>query len=414
MRTFASVFFSFFILHASAQRECASQAYNAQKSSAARQTADQFIKHQSPVLTSSINENAIAGKVEKTIRIPVVVHVLYNTAAQNISDAVIKSGIAALNRDFRKQNKDTAAIPERFKAFAADVQIEFDLATADPRGVATTGIVRKQTSVSAWTMDDKIKFSAHGGADAWDSKNYLNIWLGNTRRLLGYATMPGGDEKLDGLVIHFESFGTVNSSGPYNLGRTAVHEAGHWLGLHHIWGDDFCGDDGVDDTPVQGGFTTGCPATFRSSCSNGSAGDMFMNYMDFTNDACMNLFTHGQKERMRLMFKKGGPRHALLSSTGLNTPWHEAPPQTNDTALHMFTVQIYPNPSKDAVAIRFNGPESGINATLNIISASGAIVKTILITSAKQQINIAQLNAGLYLFKITMNNSKTYHKVLKL
>jgi hypothetical protein len=164
-----------------------------------------------------------------------VVHLLYNNAAQNISDAQIKSGIAALNRDFRKLNSDTASIPQAFKHLAADVEIEFHLATADPKGAATTGIVRKATGVPAWNMDDKIKLSAEGGDDAWDSRSYLNIWLGNTRRLLGYATPPGGEEHLDGLVINVTAFGTINTSGPYNLGRTAVHEAGHWLGLHHIW-----------------------------------------------------------------------------------------------------------------------------------------------------------------------------------
>jgi hypothetical protein len=414
MRTFASVLLSILFVQVSAQRECATHAYNLLNKSAA-DTVERFVNQQSIKVTSGVAGRAGSNGTTTLIRIPVVVHLLYNTAAQNISDAQIRSGIAALNRDFRKQNKDTATTPERFKGAAADVEIEFHLATADPNGVATTGIVRKQTSVPAWTMDDKIKLSAQGGDDAWDSKRYLNIWLGNTRRLLGYATLPGGDEKKDGLVINITAFGTINTRAPYNLGRTAVHEAGHWLGLHHIWGDESCGDDKVGDTPKQGGYTAGCPNNFRSSCGNGSTGDMYMNYMDFTNDACMNLFTHGQKARMRSLFASGGPRHSLLTSTGLSEPWAKAPPPVpEDTVAKSAILQVHPNPVVQDMTLLFNVPENWPGSTFYLMSTTGVVIKKIMVTSGTCKLNIAHLQAGVYILQGEIYNKKINYKIVKL
>ncbi len=303
-----------------AQRECASSAYNDLQKvidpsfTNKINTAEQFIARQ----TIAKMDGQDAPKV---MIIPVVVHVLYKTATQNISDEQIKSQIDALNRDFRRRNADTVNTPLRFKPVAADVQIEFALATVDPKGRATNGIVRKATTVGRWSMDDKIKFSAQGGSDAWDTRYYLNFWVGDLGSLLGYSSIPGAPVEKDGVVINYTTFGTINTGGVYNMGRTGTHEVGHWLGLKHIWGDSYCGDDLVDDTPKQGNFTHGCPNTFRSSCTNGEAGDMYMNFMDFTNDACMNLFTTGQKQRMLSLFNSGGARNSLLASKGLSIPW---------------------------------------------------------------------------------------------
>jgi hypothetical protein len=378
--------------------------------------AEQFIRQQHRSFSNHISGNSTGNSKPFVIRIPVVVHLLYNTTAQNISDAQIKSGIDALNRDFRKRNPDTVNIPHSFKHLAADVEIEFHLATADPNGVATTGIVRKATRVPAWNMDDKIKYSAEGGDDAWDSKSYLNIWLGNTRRLLGYATPPGGEEHLDGLVINSTAFGTLNAGGPYNMGRTAVHEAGHWLGLHHIWGDEACGDDEVDDTPKQGGYTIGCPTGFRSSCSNGTTGDMFMNYMDFTNDACLNLFTYGQKERMRSLFNPGGPRNSLLASKGLNEPLTEATPISRDT-VDLATgpvLQVYPNPAGGEVMLRFAVPVNASGNSLQVLNMNGVVVQLIKITSAVQKVSLAALQPGVYFVQGQVQNKRVYQRLVKL
>ncbi|MGZ8545387.1 MAG: M43 family zinc metalloprotease, partial [Flavisolibacter sp.] len=253
-----------------AQRECAVTDYLSQQTAVDPalpqriQSIEQFIKQQAHA--------KMEGEESNVIRIPVVVHILYKSALENISDEQVRSQIEVLNRDFRRRNADTVNTPLRFKAFAADVPIEFFLATADPYGRSTNGIVRKQTSTAQWKVDDKIKYSAYGGDDAWDSRSYLNIWVGNLGGTQGYSSMPGGAPEKDGIAIHFTAFGTINSSAPHHLGRTAVHETGHWLGLKHIWGDTYCGDDMVDDTPKQGNFTTGCPTGFRTSCNNNATG----------------------------------------------------------------------------------------------------------------------------------------------
>ena len=241
------------------------------------------------------------------IKIPVVVHILYHRPYENISDEQVLSQIAALNRDYRRQNADSVNTPEVFKSLAADCEIEFQLAVSDSRRRSTTGIIRKYTPITTWDADDKMKFTAEMGDDAWDSKSYLNIWVCNLDRVAGYSSLPGGPENKDGVVIGFPAFGTFNTRPGYDMGKTAVHEVGHWLNLKHIWGDADCGDDLVDDTPKQSIYTVGCPSNIRISCGNGPNGNMYMNYMDFTDDGCMNMFTQGQKARMMAMFAAGDP-----------------------------------------------------------------------------------------------------------
>jgi hypothetical protein len=337
--------------------------------------------------------------------------VLYKTAGQNISDDQIMTQIEALNKDFRRRNSDTVNTPERFKSVAADIQVEFALATADPKGRATNGIIRKAASISRWTIDDKIKFSSQGGDDAWDSRYYLNVWIGDLGTLLGYSSVPGAPAEKDGVVINYTTFGTINVNAPYDLGRTATHEVGHWLGLKHIWGDSYCGDDLVDDTPKQGNFTTGCPTTFRSSCSNGDLGDMYMNYMDFTNDACMNLFTQGQKQRMLSMFNAGGPRNLLLSSKGLNQPWSTESPIEQITNP---SLKIYPNPASSEITLDFEYNSSWIGKTISIISVNGTILSRVQINSKIQKINLTQLRPGMYFIQGENAGQKIREKFVRL
>lgn len=254
------------------------------------------------------------------ITIPVVVHVVYQNSAENISDARVFSQIAVLNEDFRRLNADASNTPGAFAGVAADSEIEFCLATIDPSGNPTTGITRTSTNVSTFSIQsDNVKFTSQGGINAWPRNDYLNIWvcdLGNG--LLGYAIPPGGPAAYDGVVIGYQYFGrNLGAQAPYNLGRTATHEVGHWLNLEHIWGDDggsCSGSDQVSDTPNQAGENGGCPSFPRTdACSPNNPGVMFMNYMDYVNDNCMNLFTNGQKTRMRAALN--GPRSSILSST---------------------------------------------------------------------------------------------------
>jgi hypothetical protein len=237
-------------------------------------------------------------------RIPVVVHVVWNTTPQNVSDAQVASQIDVLNRDFRRTNPDVSTTPAPFLPLATDSRIEFVLASLDPNGAPTSGIERRQTSTASFTDNDAVKSFGTGGLNAWPQNQYLNLWVCPLAGgLLGYAQFPGGPNATDGVVIQQSAFGTIGTaSAPFNLGRTATHEIGHWLNLNHIWGDDGTGCSGTDnvaDTPNQGGFNTGAPTFPHVSCSNGPNGDMYMNYMDYVDDRAMVMFSAGQVARMQ-------------------------------------------------------------------------------------------------------------------
>ena len=252
-------------------------------------------------------------------RIPVVVHVVWNTAAQNISDAQIASQIDVLNRDFRRTNPDVSNTPSPFLPLATDARVEFFLANVDPNGAPATGVNRRQTTVASFSSNDAVKSQGTGGADAWPAARYLNIWvcqLGGG--LLGYAQFPGGPAATDGVVILHSAFGTTGTAAPpFHLGRTATHEIGHWLNLNHIWGDDGTGCSGTDnvtDTPNQAGANIGTPTFPHVSCSNGPNGDMFMNYMDYVDDPAMFMFSAGQVTRMQACLD--GPRSSIGTAAG--------------------------------------------------------------------------------------------------
>ncbi|MET9762350.1 zinc metalloprotease [Streptomyces sp. NPDC006372] len=240
---------------------------------------------------------------QSIVDIPVVVHVVHNTPEQNVGDVQIHSQIAVLNQDFRAGNPDVGKVPATWQDLVADARIQFHLARTDPLGRPTDGITRTQTSNADWDTDDLVKFSLSGGHDAWPADVYLNLWVCRLRRgLLGYAQFPGGAASTDGVVITYSAFGnTGTATAPFDGGRTAVHEIGHWLNLRHIWGDDdegCSGSDFVSDTPNQGGPNLGSPSFPHVTCNNGPNGDMFMNYMDYTDDAAMFMFTKGQAARM--------------------------------------------------------------------------------------------------------------------
>lgn len=262
---------------------------------------------------SELGENRIING--DIITIPVVVHIIYTNSTNNISDAQILSQIDVLNEDFRRLNSDA----DGTWAQAADTQIEFCMATVDPNGVATTGINRKSTTQNDWyASQNNMKKTAQGGIDPWNTSEYLNMWTvpkilrDNGDTILGYAQFPGGSATTDGVVMGYNYFGNIEQvSPPFHLGRTTTHEVGHFLNLRHIWGDGGCGvDDFVVDTPESDLYNYGCnPA--HVSCGTV---DMVQNYMDYSDDSCMNLFTQGQTDRMRVTLLTGGVRAALGAS----------------------------------------------------------------------------------------------------
>jgi len=281
-------------------------------------------------------ENRVSYK-NTIITIPVVVHVVWNTNAENISDAQIFSQIEILNEDYRRTNIDVINTPNVWQNIAADCEIEFCLANTDPNGFSTTGINRVQTNESSFSMNDNVKSSSTGGADPWPKEDYLNIWVCDLGSgLLGYATPPSNWlSSGDGVVIGYRYFGNIGTAQPpYHKGRTATHEIGHWLNLEHLWGAwGSCGNDQVSDTPKQEIENYSCPSFPQNpnSCQTTNPnGDMFMNYMDYTNDACMNLFTQGQKTRMIAAinnYRSNLLSHTLCEGGASNT--HEHMTSTN-------------------------------------------------------------------------------------
>lgn len=310
-----------------AKRSCASHEHLQQQlaehpeMAIQRQNLEQFTQQYETTLPSQQ-----AKTTTPIYTIPVVVHVLYNTTAQNISDAQIFSQIAILNADFQKLNSDASLVPSAFSGLAADAQVQFCLAQRDPNGAATTGILRKSTTTATFSTNDNAKYNSTGGDDAWDRNSYLNLWVvpALTGGVIGYAQFPGGPAATDGVVIVHSCFGNIGTAAaPFNKGRTGTHEVGHWINLYHIWGDDgtaCSGSDLVGDTPNQGDENYGCPSFPAVSCSNGPNGDMFMNYMDYTDDACMYMFTAGQKTRMHAVLTPGGSRASLANSLGCTPP----------------------------------------------------------------------------------------------
>ena len=248
-----------------------------------------------------------AGRVlaDGTIEIPVVVNVLYRTSAENISDARIAEQISVLNKDFGATNSDISKVPSEFSAVAAgDTKVRFRLAKT----------VRKSTTVRSWKTNDAMKKSSSKGIDATDPTQYFNIWVvGDMSSILGYATFPESSGLWnDGVVLAAPFVGITGASAPYNLGRTATHEVGHYLNLRHIWGDANCGSDLVADTPTQTTANYGKPTyPLMNTCGGVSRSVMFMNYMDYVDDAAMFMFSAGQKDRMQAVLTSTGARKGL-------------------------------------------------------------------------------------------------------
>jgi hypothetical protein len=348
------------------------------------------------------------------ITIPVIVHVLYNNNAENISDAQIQSQIDVLNRDYQKQNPDTTGIPSYFAGLAADCGFRFILAGVDTNGKTITGIIRKHTNITAFALNDDMKYSALGGDDAWDRDKYLNVWVCNlSSALLGYSSFVGGPRETDGVVVLYTAFGTIGTAhAPFNLGRTGTHEVGHWLNMIHTWGDDSCGTDQVADTPPQQQATYGDPSGIVLSCNNAPTGNMYMNYMDFTDDIGMHMFTYGQRDRMRTLFVPGGFRYPILTSPAATA----APGAPSDTAYGgggMGSARLYPNPAANVVTVHL-ADISKVGSLLEVYSQTGQRVMATRVTTQNFTLDVSGLSGGVYFIRIGNSGGQTSLKLVKL
>ena len=336
------IFFGVFlgsVFHSAAQERCGTVNYEKMRKQLHPnlESTDQFEQWMKTKLGQQKLTRMGSDRTQSTVyTIPVVVHVVHNGEAVgtglNISDAQILSQIDVINKDYPRLNADTVNTPAEFKSSAGTIDIHFVLAKQDPEGLATNGILRVKGTKTGWTLADNATFKA---LSYWPAENYLNIWVVkfvDPSGIIGYAQLPvsslpglenASDDRLtDGIAIDYRAFGSGNFPNLYsqfNKGRTATHEIGHILGLRHIWGDvkSCTGTDYVADTPPQNDSTNGCPGQPQAPCG---VDKMFQNYMDYTDDPCMNIFTKGQIDRMVTVLANSPRRASLLVSPGATDP----------------------------------------------------------------------------------------------
>ncbi|GAA4450588.1 hypothetical protein GCM10023189_11460 [Nibrella saemangeumensis] len=361
---------------------------------------------------------------ETVYRIPIVVHVIHNNTSgfiggannPNISDEQIISQIQVLNEDYRRMEGTPGYNTD---PIGADTGIEFVLAQADPTGRPSTGITRHfnvKASYDVFKDDVLLSQIAY-----WPSDRYLNIWVVPSDRsqnsfYLGVAQFPewGGslpglpgetNEFTDGVIIDFRAFGRIGAvtDPTYCCGRTTTHEVGHWLGLIHTWGDDVCGDDYVADTPPteRENKTTQCTQTF-STCNGVRTRDQIENYMDYSPDRCMNLFTKGQRDRMRTVLAVS-PRRRRLINSALALPEAEA-----------LTLRISPNPAtiETEADVLFTGFKS---FTVEVLDINGRPLRSLFYTdypSVRVTVPVYGLPTGVYVVRVKTDSESKSARLL--
>ncbi len=360
-----------------------------------------FLQSESLAYTWRKQNSTEDGQRALLLTIPVVVHVLYKDSLQNISEAQIASQIDVLNRDYRALNN--IDLPPYFDSLKADVEIEFCLASIDPLGNPTNGITRTSTVGGQLfgffsPFGEDAKFDSLGGKNAWPTNQYLNLWVADLfPGLLGYAQFPGGIANTDGVVITTTAFGTVGNIDPLAPGgRTAVHEIGHWLGLRHIWGDDSdctTGNDSIMDTPNANAASQQDCNVNLNSCANEDAfwgvfdpTDMVQNYMDYSNDTCMGMFTKGQKTRMLSFLYSDPGRNALFTSpAGCSYLAAENIPD--------IFLTVYPNPVTEKLNIKWNLSNA---AMVKIMNVNGQVVASYDHLLSGEAMDVSALPTGIY------------------
>jgi len=357
------------------------------------------------------------------LTIPVVVHIVFNTAAENLPDSVIYNQIATLNADYRRLNADADNVRDTFNTIVGDTFIEFQLAAFDPDGNPTNGITRTNTDVTSFfslalSPAEGVKSAAEGGIDPWDQSRYLNIWvcdmsLFGTVFLLGYATPPDGlphwpegsvDGLGDGVVIQYEAFGSNNPNplvaggGTIDVrGRTATHEVGHYLGLRHIWGDGDCAEqDGVDDTPNAIDQSGSCDLE-ANTCVDAILGlgdlpDMVENYMDYSPETCQNSFTLGQVALMR----------GVLEVERFDLVTDNPALGIEKFSLTPSQVNLFPNPATTVVNLSF--PAQNEPVLVEILNETGQITRRETLNAGTTALQLNDLAKGIYFVRIALGD----------
>lgn len=338
----------------------------------------------------------------ESIEIPVVVHILWRTPEQSVSDIQVYSQIEALNRDFSGQNVELQRVPSEFRKHIAKLQIQFCLVSFDPQGRETTGITRTRTEIKNIGGTQLVFYSDKGGKDAWDTNKYLNIWVCELKDgISGFGSLPNTvPQEMDGVIVNYKNFGTAGTAThevPYNLGRTLTHEVGHYLNLLHPWGlkkGDCDEDDLVKDTPIQSNTYKGCPSYPVSSCGEN---EMTMNFMNEVDDDCMAFFTVGQKERMIASL--------ILFRNGLLENW-----VCNYDRYYMAEeLLVFPNPAKEWINLIIN-ESSSASGSLEIYDVQGRkLITEEVLFNTIFPVDIRSLVPGLYFLKVTSRSSNNFN-----
>lgn len=362
-----------------------------------------------------ILEQQNVATTREIITIPVVVHVVWFDESEKFSELEIQAQIDGLTADFRKMNENRFSTPEVFQPLAADIEVEFCLANISPNGQETNGIIYKRTDqVNMGSKSNgirRIHYSEYGGSDAWEPENYINIWVGQLVDLSGIATIPGTADSIaeDGIIIDPRSFGFFcSNSSNTTHGRTLTHEMGHFLNLYHIYGSQTSsgncdGDDFVNDTPKQEKKTQGCPSHPKESC--GSA-DMFMNFMDNSDDACLSMFTNDQKLRMLATLDQNGPRGSLRNSDRCDRIIPKK------ISLNPENILIYPNPAKECIHINLD-LDSDTEIRMEIFNSIGQPVYSSRIFAKDLRIfDVSRFSNGVYFIYFETNSNGASKKLI--
>ena len=361
----------------------------------------------------------IRTRPRTVVKIPVIVHILWRTPEENnISDAQVRGQIDSLTKNFRKRNADAANIPSlAFKNLAADCEIEFCLAQRDTLGFTTSGIVRKQTSITNIGEDNtryKVYYSNLGGDNAWRPDRYLNIWVCAFAEggAIGWSTplaMAREKPAEDGCVIHYKAFGVSNFNFPTrNKGRTLVHEVGHYFNLLHIWGaNNTCNDDDeVEDTPRQAGPNSGCPSFPAAQSCPSNGGDMYMNYMDYSYDDCVLMFTKGQKARMWAILD--GYRSGLILTGATCDPFVG----THNIVEPQWSIS--PNPVSSNLTIQLPDEWKNKIKIIQLKDIAGRVLLQKQENTEGSLLSVQDVPNGLYFLKISMGNQWFTKKIMVL
>ncbi len=359
---------------------------------------------QDDISSSSIN-SVTSSWNRGVLGFELVIHVVQLPTQDPISDQQILNQIEVLNAAFMGEQLSQSIIPAAFASSIDIPNFSFCLATLDPDGQPTTGIIRKETEVIHIAATDNIKSSLTGGSDAWDPSRYINIWIGDTGGLfIGRATFPDAlPEENQGIIMDVNYFGgavDLIGKAPYNLGKTLVHEMGHFFGLEHTWGSslvDCSIDDGIADTP----FTS---STYLNSCLNeaytcGSL-DMTGNFMTYSNDACLVYFSKGQIALMHQVILQYRP--ALIGTCiGQDIQGDDLKTQVKAADLSGWLVQFESSNSTD-----------DIEYVLYNLGGQSIIIGS---TEANEQVFLPLSNAprGIYILAVVQGSEKQTLKLFR-